>query len=273
MTTLTMTRRVSFSSGHRYGFSHLSDAENDALFPGYWSRYNHGHNYILDVTVEGTIEPITGMIVNITEVDKVLKAVAVKPFNNRSINDEIEAFKDKAPCLENLLDYFWQEITQYGLPPEATLKHIRLYEMPTLFAEKDAMTTTLTRTYEFAASHRLHAPALSDQENHDLFGKCNNPAGHGHNYVLEVTVTGEPHAQTGMIASLTNLDQVVNAEVVDRYDHKNLNEDIPEFQGRPTTSEIVTQTIFERLDPVLNGSLVRVKLHETGRNSFEVRKS
>lgn len=270
---VSMTRKVSFSSGHRYHFEHLNDAENEALFPGFWSRYNHGHNYILDVTVTGEIDDQTGMIVNITEVDRVLKRVIVQPFNNRSINDEIPEFKHKAPCLENLLDYYWQVINQAPLPPEATLKHLRLYEMPTLFAERDSMKTTLTRTYEFAASHRLHAPALSDQENLDLFGKCNNPAGHGHNYVLEVTVTGEPHPVTGMITSLQELDNAVNEHVVNRYDHKNLNVDIEEFQSVPTTSEIVAKTIYQRLNTALGDSLHGVKLHETARNCFEVSKS
>ncbi|HLO99940.1 MAG TPA: 6-carboxytetrahydropterin synthase [Fimbriimonas sp.] len=270
---VSMTRRVSFSSGHRYHFEQMTDAENEVLFPGFWSRYNHGHNYILDVTVEGDIDDQTGMIVNISEVDKVLKRVVVSRFNNRSINDEIPEFKHTAPCLENLLSYFWSVIENAPLPKEATLKHLRLYEMPTLFAERDAMKTTLTRTYEFAASHRLHAPALSDEQNLELFGKCNNPAGHGHNYVLEVTVTGEPHPTTGMITSLQDLDQTVNEQVVDRYDHKNLNVDIPEFQGVPTTSEIVAKTIYQRLNSALGDALHSVKLHETARNSFEVSKS
>src|SRR5207244_4052673 len=88
---------------------------------------------------------------------------------------------------------------------------------------------TLTRTYEFAASHRLHVPTLTDEQNVELFGKCNNPAGHGHNYVLEVTVQGEPDPRTGMMADLETLDRIVEELVVDRYDHKHLNVDIPEF--------------------------------------------
>lgn len=130
--------------------------------------------------------------------------------------------------------------------------------------------TTLTRIYEFAAAHRLDAPSLSPAENIALFGKCNNPAGHGHNYLLEVTVQGVPDPQTGMLVDIEALDRTVHELVVDRYDHKNLNSDIPEFTNMNTTSEIVTQTIFSRLAGQVPAKLHRVRLHETARNIFEV---
>jgi 6-pyruvoyltetrahydropterin/6-carboxytetrahydropterin synthase len=111
---------------------------------------------------------------------------------------------------------------------------------------------------------------LTDAENVELFGKCNNPAGHGHNYVLEVTVQGDPDARTGMMVDLEELDAQVNELVVDRYDHKNLNVDLPEFDGRPTTSEAVVAQIFDVLRDRLPARLVRVRLQETARNIFEV---
>ena len=128
---------------------------------------------------------------------------------------------------------------------------------------------TLTRTYEFAAAHRLHSPALSDDENRRIFAKCNNPHGHGHNYVLEVTVGGEPDPRTGMLLDLDLLDQVVTAEVVDRYDHRHLNLDTPEFQDLNPTSENLVRVIWDRLEPALPpGLLRRVSVHETDRNVF-----
>lgn len=263
-----MTRRVTFSSGHRYWFSHLSEAENRDLFGPWANRFSHGHNYVLDVTVEGGIDPITGMIVNIKRIDDVLKERIVRKFDQRSINDEVEAFTTRAPSLENLMLYIRDDL-QGNLPTECDYVSLRLEEMPTFYGELDTK-MTLTRSYEFAASHRLHSPAMSDQENVDLFGKCNNPAGHGHNYILEVTVEGEPDSRTGMMADFGALDDVVNAEVVDRYDHKNLSEDIPEFEGKAATSEIVTQEIFDRLVGKLPVKLSRVRLWETGRNMFEV---
>ena len=129
---------------------------------------------------------------------------------------------------------------------------------------------TITRKYEFAASHRLHSVHLSDAENQQIFGKCNWVNGHGHNYVLEVTVSGEKDDRTGMIVDLGALDLAVNNLVVDRYDHRNLNLDIEELHGLNPTSEAVATAIFQRLDGQVPGELVRVRLHETARNCFEV---
>jgi 6-pyruvoyltetrahydropterin/6-carboxytetrahydropterin synthase len=270
-----MTRRVAFSSGHRYWILAKTEGENRTIFGKWASPYNHGHNYILDVTVEGHVDPRTGMVVNIKRIDDILKTRIVSQFDGKSINDEIPAFFDRSSSLENLISYICQTLTSPNvLPVEVRLTGLRLEEMPTLSAEldldQDPTMMTLTRSYEFAASHRLDSPLLSHQENLDLFGKCNNPAGHGHNYVLEVSVSGVPDATSGMILNLTDLDEVVSELVVDRYDHKNLNVDIPEFQGRVTTSEVVALEIFSRLQSKLPGKLQRVRLHETARNIFEV---
>lgn len=268
--TLKMTRTVVFSAGHRYWFAHLSADQNRDLFGEWASPYSHGHNYTLHVTVEGQVDPANGMIVNIKDIDAVLKAQLLPQFTNRSLNDEVPHFSSKAPTVENLLRYIWQEIERIGFPHQVRLTHLKLEEIPTLYGEYDGMKTTITRIYEFAASHRLHAPALSEEENLRLFGKCNNPAGHGHNYVLEVTVGGEQDAETGMLCSIDELDRAVEEHVVGRYDHRNLNEDIPEFANRATTSENVSIEIFSRLDGVLPARLERVRLYETARNLFEV---
>jgi len=267
-----LTRRVGFSSGHRYWFSSLSPEENRALFGPWASPYNHGHNYQLDVTVEGEIEPRTAMVVNIKRIDDILQAEVVSQFDGRSINDEVAAFADAAPSVENLLTYFAARLAQPGvLPPEATLVHVRLQETPLFWGDWDRDgTMTLTRSYEFAASHRLHVPDMSLEENIALFGKCNNEAGHGHNYILEVTVSGTPDPRTGMMLDLGSLDEIIEREVVDRYDHKNLNADLPEFAGRVTTTEIVVQEIFTRLNGHLPGDLKKIRLWETARNAFEI---
>lgn len=273
--TVRMTRKVTFSSGHRYWIPALSDSENREIFGKWVSPFNHGHNYVLDVTVEGQIDESTGMVVNIKRIDDVLKQSIVSQFDGKSINDEVPHFYAVPSTLENLMLYIQAELSGEGvLPPEAYLCSIRLEEMPTLFGEIQMVpgenVMTLTRTYEFAASHRLDSPFLSSEENLALFGKCNNPAGHGHNYVLEVTVRGVPDSRTGMMVNIVDLDRIVSEVVVDRYDHKNLNEDIQEFQGRPTTSEIVAAEIFDRLKPALPVPLYRIRLYETARNMFEV---
>ncbi len=270
-----MTRRVTFSSGHRYWIVANSEQANRELFGKWASPFNHGHNYVLDVTVEGAVDQSTGMVVNIKLIDDILKARIVSQFDGKSINDEIPYFLTRSSSLENLLQYVANDLSEPGaLPQEVRLVSVRLEEMPTFFAElyldQDPPMITLTRTYEFAASHRLHSLALSDLENLELFGKCNNPAGHGHNYVLEVSVTGDPDTSTGMLVNLEELDKVIEERVVDRYDHKNLNVDLPELVGKTTTSEVVAVEIFRLLQGHLPVKLQRVRLHETARNMFEV---
>jgi 6-pyruvoyltetrahydropterin/6-carboxytetrahydropterin synthase len=283
---IRMTRRVGFSSGHRYWISTLNTEENRELFGQWASPFNHGHNYVLEVTVEGEVDPSDGMIVNIKRVDDVLKARIVSQFDQRSINDEIPWFHSRSASLENLMRYIRDALLSGGKDPvfevsrfigrgaDATVRLVglRLEETPLLYGELEieGERMTLTRVYEFAAAHRLHSPTLSSDENTALFGKCSNAAGHGHNYVLEVTVEGKPDERTGMLVDIVALDRTVEDLVVDRYDHKNLNEDIPEFKERVTTSEVVAQTIFDRLKGNLPAELARVRLFETARNVFEV---
>ena len=131
----------------------------------------------------------------------------------------------------------------------------------------------VTRVYEFSSSHRLHSPNLSDEENVSVFGKCNNPNGHGHNYVLEVTVRGEP-GETGELIDAAAFDRVVEGEIVSRWDHKNLNEDVAEFRGVNPTAEEIARLAWRRLEGGLaNASgaarLFRIKIRETERNHVE----
>lgn len=131
------------------------------------------------------------------------------------------------------------------------------------------MKISLTRRYRFAASHRLHSPKLSEEENQRVYGKCNNPYGHGHNYAVEVTMTGPVDAATGMITNLGELDPFVQREVIEAFDYKYLNEDVPEFQKRVPTTENVCLEIYQRLKKYPAAQLERVRIEETGKNSFE----
>ena len=131
------------------------------------------------------------------------------------------------------------------------------------------MRLELTRRYELAASHRLHSAQLDEAENQRIYGKCNNPYGHGHNYVVEVTVTGPVDRATGMITNLADLDGHVTREVIEPFDHMYLNKDVDAFRERVPTTENFCIEIFERLKQFPGARLVRVRLEETGRNSFE----
>jgi 6-pyruvoyltetrahydropterin/6-carboxytetrahydropterin synthase len=131
------------------------------------------------------------------------------------------------------------------------------------------MKAHLTRRYIFSASHRLHSDTLSDAENRTIYGKCNNPYGHGHNYALEVTVSGQVDPKTGMICNLVELDDAVRREIIERFDHENLNVR-PEFAEIVPTTEKVSETIFQILQQSFNAAhLEKVRLEETMMNSFE----
>lgn len=125
------------------------------------------------------------------------------------------------------------------------------------------------RRYTLSASHRLHTDALSADENRAAYGKCNNPYGHGHNYVIEVLVGGEVDPATGMVLNLVDLDEVVQKNVIDRFDHTNLNLD-PKFVNQVPTTENLCRAVFELLqDAPLSGNLEYVRVEETENNFFE----
>ena len=131
------------------------------------------------------------------------------------------------------------------------------------------MKAHLTRRYLFSASHRLHSQEMSDEENQATYGKCNNPHGHGHNYSLEVAVSGQVDPATGMVCNLVDLDECVQKEVLARYDLENLNY-LQEFAVTVPTTENLCIEIFEILQRTFrHAHLERVKLEETMMNSFE----
>jgi 6-pyruvoyltetrahydropterin/6-carboxytetrahydropterin synthase len=131
------------------------------------------------------------------------------------------------------------------------------------------MKAYLSRRYRFSASHRLHSERLSDQENWATYGKCNNPHGHGHNYIVELTVSGQVDPVTGMVCDLADLDGLVQKEVIDRFDHTNLN--LQEcFALQIPTTENLCKTIYNLLDQRCSpAALERVRIEETANNFFE----
>jgi 6-pyruvoyltetrahydropterin/6-carboxytetrahydropterin synthase len=131
------------------------------------------------------------------------------------------------------------------------------------------MKAHLTRRYMFSASHRLHSDAMSEAENAATYGKCNNPYGHGHNYSLEVTVSGPVDESTGMVCNLIDLDRFVRREVLERFDLENLNTQAEFAQTVPTTENLCT-VIYDILQRrFTQAHLEKVRIEETMMNSFE----
>ena len=130
----------------------------------------------------------------------------------------------------------------------------------------------LSRRYRFAASHRLHVPAISDEQNRALFGKCNNPFGHGHNYAAQITVSGRVHPATGMVVNLAELDGFAQREVIDRYDCTNLNAGAGFETIVPSTENLCLEiwSIFERFAAQhASLQLRRIRIEETNNNAFD----
>ncbi len=131
------------------------------------------------------------------------------------------------------------------------------------------MKAHLSRRYLFSASHRLHSQEMSEAENESTYGKCNNPYGHGHNYTLQVTVSGKVDNQTGMVCNLVDLDTFIEREVLARYDKENLNT-LPEFQKAVPTTENLCLQIYKIVQRGFqHAHLEKVRLEETMMNSFE----
>lgn len=130
------------------------------------------------------------------------------------------------------------------------------------------MIAHLSRRYHFSASHRLHVDALSPEKNRETFGKCNNPFGHGHNYVVQVTFSGPVNDETGMVTNLGDLDSFAQREMLDLFDHANLNTLEP-FLDRVSTTENLSIEVWRIFSSYSHAKLERVCIEETGNNSFE----
>lgn len=132
------------------------------------------------------------------------------------------------------------------------------------------MIASVSRVERFNAAHRLHNPKWSDQENADFFGVCNNANFHGHNYKLIVTLTGEVDPDTGYLVDLSKLKQLIRGEVTDKFDHRNLNLDVPEFRDLNPSVENIAYVIWHKLRPHIEAETeLKVTLYETERNYVE----
>lgn len=263
---VSATRRFEFSASHRYWREDWSTEQNERVFGKCVSPYGHGHNYTLDVTITGEVDPITGMIMNMTDLKTIVNAV-LEEFDHKHLNEDTPYFKECIPTTENIVRVLWGLIAP-RLPVGVALARLRLYEMDDLWAEYDGSGEALfTRSYTFAAAHRLHTPALSDEQNRLVYGKCNNPNGHGHNYTVAVTVSGTIDPETGMVIDLVKMDRTVRS-VLDNLDHKHLDREVAGFHDQTSTGENIIVYLWNELAPRFEGRLVHLKLWETRKNVF-----
>jgi 6-pyruvoyltetrahydropterin/6-carboxytetrahydropterin synthase len=220
----------------------------------------------LRATVAGDPDPVTGYLCNIAVLDDLLRRRAI-PFAAESLREH--GWRMSA---EHLLGHIWERVLP-ELPPAAPLVELELCPTPHLryaIRRENPAMVLLTQQFEFSAAHRLHCPQFSDDENRRTFGKCNNPNGHGHNYVVEVTVAGEPDARTGAVLPLPRFEQVVKECVIDRLDHKHLNADTAEFRTINPSVENIARVIWGLLaEHVAPATLHGIRVWETPKTSAE----
>lgn len=266
---MKVTKRFYFSASHRYYKKDWSESKNREAF-GKCVNY-HGHNYVLDVTVEGEIDNETGMVINLSDLKEIVQEV-LEEFDHKNLNEDLPYFKDLIPTTENIAIVLWDLIFR-KLPNNVNLVEVRLFETDDLFViykgeDKDnVQRPILGRRYRFSVSHRLHNPDLTEEENQRLYGKCNNPKGHGHNYYLEVTVQTKVN-EIGMVTELSGLDKSV-ACVIDELDYKWLDKDIDFFKEIPSTTENLLVYLKDRLADLIP-NMRSIRLEETRNNFFEM---
>ncbi len=222
---------------------------------------------VLRASVKGSVDQRTGYLCDIKELDSALRERVAPRLCERLPSGGlvfaqlcetlVEAMSDAAAG--RIPPGGWESLTVCPSP----------FTRLSVFVQEPTM-IHLTQAYEFSAAHRLFSAHLSDEENLRLFGKCSNPNGHGHNYVLEVTVAAGLDAICGRIVDVTALDRVVRERVIEPFDHKNLNVECPDFSELNPTVENIARTIWRKLrDAVSPARLTSVRVWETPKTSAE----
>lgn len=263
-TVLLLERTVRFAVNPEGAASDPLGGENG--FGGIPAMRGLGRHYELVIACRGVPEPATGYLINIKKIDEAVRAVVVPRIARACRESQAAEPGQLLPELASLLA---------GALPLAVRLAWRL--TPTCSVEitmNDTMHTIIRQQFDFAAAHRLHIPSLSDEQNRELFGKCNNPRGHGHNYRLETAVRIRAGAEAA--CPLATIERVTQETVIDRFDHKHLNEDTPEFAspgGLNPSVENIARVCYDLLSPAISGrshgaaTLASVTVWETDRTS------
>ncbi|MDH4379027.1 MAG: 6-carboxytetrahydropterin synthase [Vampirovibrionales bacterium] len=293
---VVITRKVRFSAGHHLALPELTDAEN---FDHFWKaslREGHGHNYIAEIGVEGPIDPTTGMVLNLSDLKQLLAQHITDEYDFKNLNAHPD-FETYLPAIENICCVLWRRlqpsIRQLPGGDATRLRWITVSETDTLWGSLIAVPNTLypstdtaltaeaepnerlvhtfTKVLHFSASHRLHNPQLDDATNRQIFGKCNNANGHGHNYELHVTLTGPQDPRTGLIVDLWAFEKALETHVMEPFDHKHLNLDVACMAGLNPTAEVITSVLWDQLNPHIPqpARLFKLRLVESTNNAVE----
>jgi 6-pyruvoyltetrahydropterin/6-carboxytetrahydropterin synthase len=271
MGDVRLTKRIEFSASHRYHNPAWDQARNAAVFGACNLPHGHGHNYLLEVTIAGSVAQDTGMVINLFDLKQLLLEVLLE-FDHKHLNLDTPYFSERIPTTENIATVLWSVLS--ARPEMGGLQRIRLYEEDDLYAEVSAESiasggATITRRYHFSAAHRLTTDHLPERDNQPFHGRCHASSLHGHNYILAVTVGGRIGRDTGMVTDLTALDRLVQDTVLTRFDCRIFNDD-PAFATMIPTGENLGKLTWDLLvKHVAGGHLARIEVTETPERSFE----
>jgi 6-pyruvoyltetrahydropterin/6-carboxytetrahydropterin synthase len=254
-----------FSAARKTMSPHLSEEENARLFGPATSI--HGHNYCVRFTFRTKKLGGGAPLVRYDVVDPCLRSLRDE-LDHRYLNQDVAGLKDRPITTESLAGYVFERINA-AVP----LERVRLHERPDFFAEvcKDN-TVFLGLRMAFHAAHRLRAATLSDAENAKLYGKCNNPLGHGHRYVTETTIGGEYDKRTGTLHDFVAFRKAIGDSLAPWQD-RHLDLETDDFRDVPSTGENIVRALWPKIDNRLDQQLIRLRLWETANNRFTLRRT
>lgn len=252
MSKATLTKRIEFCASHRYHNLKWDDETNKRMFGPCNNENSHGHNYLLEVTLRGEIDPVTGMIINLYDLKQILTEV-LEEFDHKYLNLDTPYFTDRIPTTENLALTLWNTLEKH--PQVPALDRIRLYEDHTLFAEVSSELlkaspeqphASVSRRYYFSAAHSM----ASDQAL-------------GHNYTIEITINGPIDSETGQVINIQALDQLVQDRILQRFHGKNMSLD-PAFLDNPVSEGCLARLLWDILEKsqISQGELALVTISE-----------
>lgn len=249
---VTLTRTVRFSINPHPPEKGKDSARARNTFSAYPSMRGLGRHYEMLVACRAEPDAVTGYAVDIHEIDRAVRDAALPV-----INAACRAAPETEPG--EMLPRLWPRLNE-ALNGRLTALTWRLSPFYSVSMEAPQMSTVLLRQqFEFAAAHRLHAPTLTGAQNREIFGKCNNPSGHGHNYRVEPQVAVKLDSTGRQKFLLTDLERITDEVVLQRFDHKNLNRDLPEFASQNPSVENIARTIYEALAPAISGAGAKLR--------------
>jgi 6-pyruvoyltetrahydropterin/6-carboxytetrahydropterin synthase len=254
-----------FSAARKTMSPLLSPEENSRLFGEAVSI--HGHNYRSRLTFRAQHFDRKAPLMRFDAIDSCVRALRTE-LDHRYLNEEVIGLKDRPITTETLATYIYERVN--GMMP---LQRVRLYERHDFFAEAwEGDSIFLGLQAPFYAAHRLHAVTLSDTQNARLYGKCNNPLGHGHRYLTEATIGGEYNARSGTLYNLVAFRKAIE-ESLEPWQDRHLDLETKDFRDVPSTGENIVRALWPKIDNRLNQRLVRLRLWETTNNRFTLRRT